>query len=186
MEYTKKNGGGFAHGMTGKSEKTEAEFSEAELLELQKKHKEGITSADLIALLDSKGFRFSESTLRKYVQLGLLPRSRRIGRKGQRRGSIGIYPPNIILHILNIKRGLKENRTLDEIGYRASVLAELETLSNAFANLASGMKTLVAQEKDPKAVDKIETQLKLAEQDFERLHKRLTSAIHHAQQGDRE
>lgn len=165
-------------------ERTEAEFSEDELVELQQKYKDGITSADLITLLESKGHRFSESTLRKYVQLGLLPRSRRIGRKGQRRGSIGIYPPNIIVHIVNIKRGLKENRTLDEIGYRATVLAELETLSTAFANLATGMKTLVAQEKDPKAVEKIEQQLKLAEQDFERLHKRLSSAIHHA--GDRE
>jgi hypothetical protein len=172
--------------MTAKSDKVEAEFTPEELEELQQRYKDGITSADLIALLESKGHRFSESTLRKYVQLGLLPRSRRIGRKGQRRGSIGIYPPNIIVHIVNIKRGLRENRTLDEIGYRATVLAELETLSSAFANLASGMKSLLAQEKDPKAIDKMETQLKLAEQDFERLHKRLSSAIQYAQAGDRE
>ncbi len=186
MEYIGENGG-LRKRMSGKSEKSEAtDFTVEELDELQKKHKDGITSADLIALLDSKGFRFSESTLRKYVQLGLLPRSRRIGRKGLRRGSIGIYPPNIIHHILNIKRGLKDNRTLDEIGYRATVLAELETLSSAFSKLTAGMKALLQHETDPKSGEKMEAQLKLAEQDFERLHKRLSSAIHHAQGGDRE
>ena len=34
--------------------------------------------------------KFSEATLRKYVQLGLLPRSVRVGRKGKHQGSQGI------------------------------------------------------------------------------------------------
>lgn len=154
------------------------DFGAAELIELQEKYRDGITSAQLIELYESRGFRFSESTLRKYVQLGLLPRSRRVGIKGQRRGSIGIYPAAIISGIMAIKRGLKENRTLDEIRYRATVLAELETLSSAFVNITAGMKQLLGNEQDPKVREKIEAQLKQAEGDFERLLKRLQGAIY--------
>jgi DNA-binding transcriptional MerR regulator len=153
------------------------EFSHDELRELQTKFKDGITSVELIALVNDRGFRFSESTLRKYVQLGLLPRSKRVGRKGQRRGSIGLYPPQIISHIMAIKRGLKADRTLDDIRYRATVLSELEALSGAFAGIADGMKALLAYETDTKVKEHLERELNAAEIDFEKLLKRLQGAM---------
>ncbi len=153
------------------------EFTHDELVQLQKKHKDGITSAELIALVNARGFRFSEATLRKYVQLGLLPRSKRVGRKGQRRGSIGLYPPSIIAHIMAVKRGLKEDRTLDDIRYRATVLSELEAFSSAFTGITNGMKAMVQQEQDQKLRDRLERELKAAESDFEKLIKRLQGAI---------
>ena len=158
------------------------EFTRDELDELQKKFKDGITSAELIALVNARGFRFSESTLRKYVQLGLLPRSKRVGRPGQRRGSIGMYPPNILSHIMEIKRGLKDDRTLDDIRYRANILSELEAFSGAFANIAIGMKAMLDQEKDQKLKERLGRELKAAESEFEKLLKRLQGAIQTSEQ----
>jgi len=37
----------------------------------------------LLDVFPPRGIRFSEATLRKYVQLGLLPRSVRVGQKGK-------------------------------------------------------------------------------------------------------
>lgn len=153
------------------------DFSTDELVVLQKKYKDGITSAELIQLLEARGFRFSEATLRKYVQLGLLPRSKRVGRKGQRRGSIGLYPPSIVAHVMAIKRGLKADRTLDDIRYVATVLSELEAFSSAFTGIATGMKALLNQEVDPKVKERLERELKAAESDFDKLMKRLQGAI---------
>ena len=81
------------------AQEAEREWTDEELAQLERKHSAGITSAELIALVTARGFKFSEATLRKYVQLGLLPRSRRVGRKGMRRGSVGLYPPQIISHV---------------------------------------------------------------------------------------
>ena len=46
-----------------------------------------------------KGVRLSEATFRKYVQAGLLPRSKRVGRKGKHRGSQGLYPVEAVRRI---------------------------------------------------------------------------------------
>ncbi|MEM6733022.1 MAG: hypothetical protein AAF658_15805, partial [Myxococcota bacterium] len=62
-------------------------LSEGELRKLEKKYPTGISSADLVSAFSARGERFSEATLRKYVQLGLLPRSQRIGTQGRHRGS---------------------------------------------------------------------------------------------------
>jgi len=155
----------------------ERDWTEEELAHLERKHSDGITSAELIGVVNARGFKFSESTLRKYVQLGLLPRSRRVGRKGLRRGSVGMYPPQIISHIAAIKRGLNDNRTLDEIRYRASVLAELESLSTSFNSVAESMRALVGNQKDGKVRERVTAQLEGATKDFDKLRKRLSTAI---------
>jgi hypothetical protein len=54
-------------------------LSEAEMKRLESKYSEGIASDAVVKLFQGKGLRFSEATLRKYVQLGLLPVSRRVG-----------------------------------------------------------------------------------------------------------
>jgi hypothetical protein len=53
--------------------------------------------------------------LRKYVQLGLLPRSVRIGRKGKHRGSCGMYPPHVIRRVNAVKAMMADNLTIEEI-----------------------------------------------------------------------
>ena len=51
------------------------------LVNLERQYASGLTSGDLIDVCASHGIQLSEATLRKYVQLGLLPRSVRVGRK---------------------------------------------------------------------------------------------------------
>ncbi len=57
----------------------------------------------------------SEATFRKYVQLGLLPRSRRVGRKGKHQGSLGLYPATTVRRINEVKRMMAESYTIEEI-----------------------------------------------------------------------
>ncbi len=54
----------------------------SELRRIETKYPEGISSAAVVKIFQQKGERFSEATLRKYVQLGLLPTSRRVGIRG--------------------------------------------------------------------------------------------------------
>src|SRR5207249_2752873 len=51
----------------------------------------------------------------KYIQAGLLPRSRRVGRKGKHRGSQGVYPVGSIRRINAIKMMMAEGLTLEDI-----------------------------------------------------------------------
>ena len=56
-----------------------------DLIEIERWEREraaGITSGEVVRLFESKGARLSASTFRKYVQVGLLPRSRRVGALG--------------------------------------------------------------------------------------------------------
>lgn len=66
-------------------------------------------------MFQARGVKLSEATFRKYVQLGLLPTSRRVGKKGKHRGSKGIYPVSIIRRINLVKYMMMENMTLEEI-----------------------------------------------------------------------
>jgi hypothetical protein len=52
---------------------------------------------------------------RKYVQQGLLPRSRRVGRKGKNKGSLGLYPAKTVRRIDHVKRLMGEGYTIEQI-----------------------------------------------------------------------
>jgi DNA-binding transcriptional MerR regulator len=69
-----------------------------------------------VEIFRPKGVRLSEATFRKYVQAGLLPRSRRVGRKGKHRGSHGLYPVESVRRINAIKKMMAAGLTLEEIG----------------------------------------------------------------------
>jgi DNA-binding transcriptional MerR regulator len=90
-------------------------LTEAELEALEAEHAEGITSAQLVAIFAERDVRLSEATFRKYVQRGLLPRSRRVGRKGKHRGSLGVYPAKTVRRVNAIKRLMGEGYTIEEI-----------------------------------------------------------------------
>lgn len=90
-------------------------LSASELRRVESKYSEGITSAAVVKIFKGKGERFSEATLRKYVQLGLLPTSRRVGIRGRHRGSSGLYPSTIVRLANEIKKALESGATLDDI-----------------------------------------------------------------------
>jgi DNA-binding transcriptional MerR regulator len=90
-------------------------LEEAELAEIERAWPNGLTSRQIVDVFETRGIRFSEATLRKYVQLGLLPRSVRVGRKGKHRGSCGIYPAHVVRRVNTVKRMMAENLTIEEI-----------------------------------------------------------------------
>lgn len=148
-------------------------FGREELAQLHKKHKDGITSAELVQLLTLRDVKFSEATLRKYVQLGLLPRSRRVGRVGMRRGSVGLYPVSIIAQIAAIKSGLSSNLTLDGMRARSSLIADLETMSSTFTRVRDHLKSAVSDAERRE----FEEQLKWLDKQFSELHQQLEKHI---------
>jgi hypothetical protein len=100
---------------TVRFEEAMEELSQSELDEIDRRHPQGISSTEIVELFEQRGIKFSEATLRKYVQLGLLPRSIRVGRKGMHQGSVGRYPSSIVGQILEIKRLLSEDKSIEEI-----------------------------------------------------------------------
>jgi DNA-binding transcriptional MerR regulator len=90
-------------------------LEEAELAEIERSWPQGLTSRQIVDLFETRGIRFSEATLRKYVQLGLLPRSIRVGRKGKHRGSCGLYPANVVRRVNLVKGMMAEDLTIEEI-----------------------------------------------------------------------
>lgn len=90
-------------------------LEERELEEIERAWPNGLTSRQIVDVFETRGIRFSEATLRKYVQLGLLPRSVRVGRKGKHRGSCGLYPAHVIRRVNAVKGMMAEDRTIEEI-----------------------------------------------------------------------
>lgn len=109
----RKKAGSTAPSRRGK--KASGLLSEAELREIEDRYDTGITAVEVVELFTSRDIRLSEATFRKYVQQGLLPRSRRIGRKGKHRGSMGVYPAKTVRRINTIKERMDEGYTIEEI-----------------------------------------------------------------------
>jgi hypothetical protein len=82
---------------------------------LEREYPQGLTSAEILELCAANGLSLSEATLRKYVQLGLLPRSVRVGRKGKHQGSQGVYPVTVLRQVVRIKDMLMRNYTIEQI-----------------------------------------------------------------------
>src|SRR6202171_1585648 len=59
---------------------------------LEHQFPQGISAGQIVEFFIPRGVKLAQATFRKYVQLGLLPRSRRVGEKGKHRGSHGLYP----------------------------------------------------------------------------------------------
>src|SRR3989449_9539279 len=76
---------------------------------------QGISAAEIVDFFAPRGVKLAQATFRKYVQLGLLPRSRRVGEKGKHRGSKGLYPASAVRRIHVIKSLMDEGMTLEDI-----------------------------------------------------------------------
>ncbi len=82
---------------------------------LEQQFPTGISAAQIVEFFAPRGVKLAQATFRKYVQLGLLPRSRRVGEKGKHRGSRGLYPASAVRRIHLIKSLMDEGLTLEEI-----------------------------------------------------------------------
>ena len=112
---------------------------------IEREHASGLTSAEILDVFATNSVHLTEATLRKYVQLGLLPRSVRVGRKGKHQGSQGVYPVSVVRQILRIKEMMADNYTIEQIKrdvlfMRSDIQALEATLSNIFETLARVMK----------------------------------------------
>ncbi|MBA3538835.1 MAG: MerR family transcriptional regulator [Deltaproteobacteria bacterium] len=90
-------------------------LKDEELRAIEGTYSDGITAAQIVEVFTSRGIKFSEASFRKYVQQGLLPRSRRVGRKGKHRGSLGVYPAKTVRRINTVKNLMLSGHTIEEI-----------------------------------------------------------------------
>lgn len=120
-------------------------LTESIVKRVERQRPEGLTSGEILQVFSESGVPLSEATLRKYVQLGLLPRSVRIGRKGKHQGSQGIYPVSVVRQIWQIKEMMANDYTIEQIQrevlFMRSDLELLErTLGGIFVKLDNALK----------------------------------------------
>src|SRR5512138_912211 len=116
-------------------------LAEAEIERVERERAGGISSAEVVRLFEGKGARLSAATFRKYVQTGLLPRSRRVGRKGKHTGSSGLYPVSVVRRIDLIKRMMAEGLTLEDIrGSFVAVKHRLEDVEGGWTAVVSELE----------------------------------------------
>lgn len=120
-------------------------IDETTLERIEREHTAGLSSSDILDLFARHGVHLTEATLRKYVQLGLLPRSVRVGRKGKHQGSQGVYPVTVVRQIVRIKDMMADNYTIEQIRrdvlFMRSDIQQLEqTLESIFETLGRVIK----------------------------------------------
>lgn len=131
-------------------------LTEAQIREIEGRHPSGLTSQQLVSAFAERKVQFSEANLRRYVQLGLVPRSRRVGRKGKHLGSRGVYPLRAVRRINTIKRLMAERYTLEEIQTKfLSFKDGIETLDDALGGLLREFEVRVEQEAPSKRRDQL-------------------------------
>jgi DNA-binding transcriptional MerR regulator len=135
-----------------------------EIARVEREQARGITSREVVRLFEGRGARFSEATFRKYVQAGLLPRSRRVGRKGKHTGSTGLYPVAVVRRIDLIKRMMAEGLTLEQI--RESFVAMKGRLEDVEAGLAALLGELSRRAREHPRRREVERELGRAQREL--------------------
>lgn len=122
-----------------------AELNDADLTRLEAEHAEGMTVQQIVGALVSRGEKLTEATFRKYVQLGLLPRSVRVGRKGKHRGSQGLYPSTIVRQIDLIRRLMAQGHTIEDIQNEfLFVRGDIDELARQLTQVLAGFERVAA------------------------------------------
>ena len=149
---------------------------EEELGDIERASPSGLTSRQIVDVFTSRGLRFSEATLRKYVQLGLLPRSVRVGRKGKHRGSCGMYPADIVRRVNQVRTLMAADLTIEDIQRSfARFKEEIEGVEKGVRELIAGFEREArgkGLDADRRAV--IEDQIVAAKQAAGELIRRIT------------
>lgn len=157
-----------------------------QIADIERQNAEGLSSKQILDVFSGAGEKLSEATLRKYVQLGLLPRSRRVGQKGKHRGSRGIYPVEVVRRVDEIRRAMQTGSTLEDLAKAAQ--ATRAKLSHARVSLEEAIEAaeadLGARELDRASRTKLKstlTSLKKDAKDWLKGLDRLTSDIQAAE-----
>jgi hypothetical protein len=120
--------------------------------------------------------QLSEATLRKYVQLGLLPRSVRVGRKGKHQGSQGIYPVSVVRQILRIKQMMAESYTIDQIQREfLFIRSEVEQLEAMLARIFKKLDAVLRERKAERVTSTVQRDVGDARSLSKELMARLTA-----------
>ncbi|MBX7197610.1 MAG: MerR family transcriptional regulator [Sandaracinus sp.] len=121
-------------------------LGEDKLAAFERAHARGVTVQQIIDVFAAAGVSITEATFRKYVQLGLLPRSVRVGRKGKSRGSQGLYPATVVRRFDAIRRLMGQGYTIDQIQREfLFVRGELEELSRTLERLYAGLEKAIEE-----------------------------------------
>lgn len=104
-------------------------------------HPDGLSVQQIVDACAASGEKLTEATFRKYVQLGLLPRSVRVGKKGKHRGSQGLYPASTVRQVQLIRRLMGQGFTIEEIQTRfLFVRGDIEALEREVDRMLSQLE----------------------------------------------
>jgi hypothetical protein len=149
-------------------------LGEDELRAIETAHADGLTAVQVVDAFTSRGIKFSEASFRKYVQQGLLPRSRRVGRKGKHKGSLGVYPSKTIRRINAVKQLMMDGYTIEEIQGQFLLYTDLvEGVAEHLTELWNRLE-VDTQKLEPGARKELHKELGDARKDGDRLVGRLT------------
>ena len=153
-----------------------------ELERIERDHAGGLPASAILEIFRPLGVQLSEATFRKYVQAGLLPRSRRVGRKGKHQGSVGLYPVEAVRRINAIKMMMAEGHTLEDIKrsflFHRNHIDQLERdLDEVFAGFQNELGERSAGEGARRALEEELKALRQRAQDLVRDVTRLGSAV---------
>jgi hypothetical protein len=108
-------------------------LTEEQLRAIETQSPEGLTAVQIVDAFTRHNIKFSEASFRKYVQQGLLPRSRRVGRKGKHKGSLGVYPAKTVRRINHVKQLMLDGYTIEEI--QGQILLYTDLIEGVAENL---------------------------------------------------
>jgi hypothetical protein len=146
----RRRGGGGATDGGARTTASAGLLSEEDLAAIESQYPQGITAVQVVEVFQSRGVKLSEASFRKYVQQGLLPRSRRVGRKGKHRGSLGVYPAKTVRRINAVKQLMTDGYTIEEIQARFLQYTDLvENLADGFSEVFTRFERDAASHDDP-------------------------------------
>jgi DNA-binding transcriptional MerR regulator len=122
--------------------------------ELEHAHPSGLSVQQIVDACAGFGEKLTEATFRKYVQLGLLSRSVRVGKKGKHRGSQGLYPASTVRQVQLIRRLMAQGFTIEDIqsrilfarGELSGLAAQMERVLTQLERADAGGDALLARE----------------------------------------
>ena len=131
---------------------------------LEADYPHGVSAAQIVDFFAPRGVKLAQATFRKYVQLGLLPRSRRVGEKGKHRGSKGLYPASAVRRIHVIKGLMDEGMTLEEIRHSFIFFrGQLDGVERSLDELFAALEKAVAEKPELRPSRRRELERLLAE-----------------------
>jgi DNA-binding transcriptional MerR regulator len=120
---------------------------------------DGLTAVQIVDAFTSRGIKFSEASVRKYVQQNLLPRSKRVGRKGKHKGSLGVYPAKTVRRINAVKQWMADGYTIEQIQGQVLLYTDLVEGVEENLDVLLDRLTLDAERFEPRQRDQLHKEL---------------------------